>query len=516
MANSAILDSWGDPARTALVNGAERFSTNRPSMPVRVEGIERAVPITDWQVMLSVSRRLFANNGIIQGALTQKAMHAVGCAWQPVFQGADKEWGKAATVWLEEEWFPVCNVRGETYDFRTSLFLSSIDIDRDGDEAELLTETEDGFPQIQTIGAHRIGQRSSAEKKVSPEALSDIPGPDGKMRTMKGVYAGLSISMGCIVNALNRTVAYRILGETPSDDRDVSARDLVFNFDPLYPDQLRGFPIFSHALNDWRDADQSQYWEQLAQLIASSIGLIEHNERGGVDESNPNYIGSEAGANRSMSSETLAGGMFRYFKAGTNSKLEAFMNPRPGDAWDSFQDRIARKALGPVWPYSFAWKADGMNGTQERSCIETARQFIQDRQELLKPRAKRKVGYAISKAIKLGILPEYKGADKGGFLKWGFTMPAEFNIDHGREDQQQRENYKIAFVNLAEYLHKTGAQKTVREHWLERAHEQADKLDAVAEVEKLRGVTIDPREMQMFNPNEPAIVEEPPAPPVKK
>ena len=472
--SSPIIDIYGNPITTRLINGAESNSSARPQMRTRVESIKEAVPMTDWRTILSVSRRLFANNGIIQGALAQKAMHAVGCAWNPVFLGVDRDWGRVATRWLEEEWFPTCNVRGEVYDFRTMIYLSSINIDRDGDEAEILTETSDGYPQIQTIAADKIGSRGNYDQKV-----------------LSGDYKGMDICMGVITNEVGRAVAYRVLADNPLNDRDVSARDIVFNFDPLYADQLRGFPIFSHALNDWRDADQSQYWEQLAQLIASSIGIIEQNETGGADTSDPGFsLGEVNDEVRATSTETMMGGMVRYFKAGTGSKLESFQSNRPGDLWDSFQDRIARKALAPVYPYSLVWKPDGMNGTQERAAIEFARNLIADRQELLKPRAKRKVGYAISKAIKLGLLPAYTGPDKGGFLKWGFTMPAKFSIDHGREDQQWRENYKIGAENLSSYLERSGGL-TIEQHQNQRQDELSDIIRRSNELSAKTGVPFD-------------------------
>lgn len=482
---SAIVDQYGNPASVSprLINGANGNNGNRPSMMTRTEDIKQAVPLTDWRVILSVSRRLFANNGIIQGALSQKAMHAIGPAWQPVFLGEDKAWGEEATRWLEEEWFPTCNVRGEVYDFRTSLYLSSINIDRDGDEGELLTETEDGYPQIQTVAAHRIGQRTANEKKVA-----------------SGQYAGLNIDLGVITNRLGRAVAYRTLGETQEDDRDVSARDLILNFDPLYADQLRGFPIFSHALNDWRDADQSQYWEQLAQLIASSVGLIEHNETGDANDPST-QLGNSTGSS-DLKTETLLGGMIRYFKAGTGSKLESFKSDRPGDIWDAFQDRITRKALGPVWPYSMAWKGGETGGTGERNIVEYARELVSDRQQLLLPRAKRKVGYAVSKGMKIGHLLPYKGSDRGGFLKWGFTMPAEMSVDKGRDGQADREDYKLGRTLMADHLSKSGAQLTVSEHWEARAMEQALKQIAIKKVEAMTGEKIDPREVQMFTPND--------------
>jgi hypothetical protein len=452
-----LVDQFGYPIDARLLNATSQ-TTGRTYIPVRTEGVNKAVDLTDWRTVLSLSRRLWANNGLIKGATVQKAMHSIGRAWNPVFRGADQEWGAQAAEWLRL-WYGTSNIRGENHDFKTTLYLSSIAIDRDGDQAILLTTSEDGlWPMIQTIPAHRIGQR-----RAQPHVLEEGP------------YKGLEISHGVICNKLGRPVAYRVLGEYPEDDRDVSARDIVFSYDPEWADQLRGFPIFSHALNDLRDADQSQYWEQLNQLASSSRTLIETNESGTGDVNDPGMMLGESGREGEMSIQRLEGGTITYFKAGTGSKLEQFVNMRPGADWDAFQDRLARKALlGIGWPYSLCWKPDGQNGTQERAEIEKARTTILDRQELLKPMATRCVGYAVSKAIKSGILPEYTGADEGGFLKWDFTLPPKFSIDLGRDGAARREDYKLGFKNLAEVIAEQG--EVLSQHMESRERETLDLI----------------------------------------
>lgn len=464
-----LVDQFGYPIDARLLNAASQ-TTGRAYIPVRTEGIKAAVDLADWRAVLSLSRRLWANNGIVKGATVQKAMHAIGRAWNPVFRGADQDWGKVATEWLRL-WYGTCNVRGENHDFKTTLYLSSIAIDRDGDQALLLTASEEGnWPMIQTIPAHRIGQRFKSETRVE-----------------SGPYAGLEISHGVIINRQGRPVAYRILGEGEEDDRDVSARDLVFSYDPEWADQLRGFPIFSHALNDLRDADQSQYWEQLNQLASSSRTIIEHNESGQADVNDPGMILGGSGADSQTSIERLEGGTITYFKAGTGSKLEQYVNMRPGADWDSFQDRLARKALlGIGWPYSLCWKPDGQNGTQERAEIEKARTTILDRQELLRPMAQRIVGYAISKAINEGILPSYRGADPAGFLQWDFTLPPRFSIDLGRDGAARREDYKLGFKNLAEVVAEQG--EVLEQHLDARERETIDLLERARRVADRTGI----------------------------
>jgi len=465
----ALVDQWGYPIDSRLINATSRTS-GRPYIPTYTESINRSVNLQDWRTLLSLSRRLWANNGIVKGATVQKAMHSVGRAWNPVFRGADQEWGKIASEWLLL-WYGTSNVRGDVFDFKTSLYLQSIAIDRDGDQGVLLTTSEDGlWPMLQTIPAHRIGQRDSTETVVQD-----------------GPYRGLRISHGVITNPVGRSVAYRVLADDEEGDDDISARDLILSFDPEWADQLRGLPLFSHALNDLRDADQSQYWEQLNQMASSSRTLIETNESGQADVNDPGMVLGGNGIDDGMSMERLEGGTITYFKAGSGSKLEQFVNMRPGQDWDQFQDRLARKALlGVGWPYSLCWKPDGQNGTQERAEIEKARTTILDRQELLKPVAQRVVGYAISKAIKSGVLPEYKGSDEGGFLKWDFTLPPKFSIDLGRDSAARREDYKLGFKNLSEVVAEQG--QVLEQHMDARERETLDVINRAKRIADQTGI----------------------------
>lgn len=482
-----LYDSFGYPvtSRGPQLLDSTRQSTDRPSWATATDAIHKSVTYQDFRTQLSAARRLWANYDVLKAATAQKAMHAIGRAWEPEFRGKDIKWGEQATAWLLNEWYPICDARGENYDFKTDLFLGSQCIDRDGNTAELLTETKDGYPQIQLIGIHRIGVRNNARI------------------VEKGPYKGLRIELGVITNKAGRPVAYRILGADESLDQDISARDLIVKFDPEWTEQALGFSAFSGSINFLRDNLQSHAWEHSAQLNASRIVMAEWNETGDLPADDPANLGRESTAASAATWEKAEGGTILKYKAMSGSKVEFPKSERPGDAWDSFQDRTIRMALlGMNWPYSLCWKPDGMNGTQERSEIEKARTSIRDRQDLLEPVAKRRVGYAISKAIKLGLLPEYPGDDIGGQLMWGFSKPAEFSIDHGREDQQNRENIKLGLATVGDYLAKNGRKGTVKDHWRAKAREQAEKQIAIAEIEAEMGVKIDPREVQMFTPND--------------
>ena len=471
----ALVDQYGYPVSSRQLFAGNRNDPARPRWPVNLRDTKDDIPAPDWQTVVNASRKLYGNYGVLKGAVHQKALHSVGRAWMPHFIGTDRKFGDAAKQWLVDEWYGVCDVRGSGFDFRTSLYLDSIALDRDGDFFVLLTKTESGYPSLQHIPAHRVGIRDRRPNFK-----------DDKSVVEKGKWKGYRIEQGIILNEFNRPVAYRILGETEDDDRDEDSANILHAFDPEYPDQIRGLPAFSHAINDIRDAMQSQAWEQHAMLMASSLGLIEHNETGAADPNDPGTIlGETTSGSETFTTQTFEGGMVRYFKAGTGGKLEQFQNMRPGDDWDKFQDRIIRGALlGVNWPYSLCWKSEGLTGTAERSEIEKARAAILDRQEVLLTVALREIRYAVAKAQKLGVLPQ-----SSDWWKWSFNFPPQFSIDHGKDGNHQREQFKLGMLNMHQIL---GFQGTDYEtHQAEREMEIVDVINRTKKIAEATGTPFD-------------------------
>ena len=481
---STILNEWGTPYETHRpARAADRYTGARPYEAVELKDIGNLVPSYDRRTILSASRKLYLNDDLLKGAIEQKSMYAVGRAWLPKFTGKDTEFGKRATEWLLEEWYPIYDIRGSDYDFTTGLYNTSNGIDRDGETWELLTEDRTGYPRIQQIPAHRIG---------SPYGIY------GSTVT-EGPYRNATLIDGIAYNRLGQPVAVAYLDENGKLKEWLSARSLIHNFDPCWQEQGRGLPAFTGSINALRDALQSHEWERHALLMMSAIGLIEKNETGGPDFGDPATVltgsleNTPAGAGVTV--ESLAGGMIKYFKANSGGGLETLKNDRPGTSWESFQDRIVRIALaGLNWPYALCWKATGQ-GTAERHEISKAQRAIEDRQEILKKSARAKVGYAIAKAQKLGMLPE-----SPDWWRWDFTLPQKLTIDDGRVGKELVEGWKAGYVNQTDILGAYG--KTLEEHLRERAEEIALRKVIAKEVGAKHGVEIEDREMAMLTPNE--------------
>jgi capsid protein len=449
---SSLGFGLGRPDQLRLANGG--YWGTRPQIGNYAQPLDKNINVGEWRTIVNASQKLFWNFGPAQGALQEKSTYVVGRSWLPRFEGEDKEWGRIATEWLIGQFYGVSHVNG--MDFQTALYLDSLSVDRDGDVFCLYTESRDGYPQFQQIPWHAVGARD----------LDDV--------VKEGPYRGLRMHNGVILNEYGRPVAFRILGRTPAEDRDISARNMDFIREPVAPDQTRGLPAFTSAILDLRDLMTMQDYVRQAAKLAAAIGLIEHNEAGMADMADPAYALQRTGpSQQGIVGEEIFGGTVRYFRANSGAKLEQLKSEVPSEATNSLMERLLRNALhGAGLPYEFFWDASKLGGASVRAMVAKVNRTVADRQDLIRPAAKRRVGYAVSKAIKLGILPQYRGNDLGGSLKWSFTTPPQVTVDAGYANADAREAYKLGMRTLTEILAEGG--RTLTDHLDEREREEVE------------------------------------------
>jgi capsid protein len=268
-------------------------------------------------------------------------------------------------------------------------------------------------------------------------------------------------------------VAYQVLGEDPTKDKFVSARDMIQVYEPEWPDQVRGLPAFTHALLDLKDLRQIQGNEKIISSLAASIGILHYNETGAPDADDPatrlrRLSNSNDGP--TVTEESHAGVRTLFFRAKGGGKVEQMRNERPGSVWESFMNRLIRNAcVGAGWPYELTWDSSALGGANVRLLVARAMRTVQDRQDLLFPVARRCVGYAVAKAIKQGILP---ASDE--WYRWSFRMPQSMTVDYGRDGKSDREDYVMGIKNLGDLLAAEGID--LDEHIRSR-HEENEKLE---------------------------------------
>ena len=426
---------------------------------------------------MSQARRIYINFGPIKSAINQRSMYSVGRAFMPEFKGTDQEFGRAATDFLNDTFYPIGDSRGGMHDFKTNLFTWSSAIDVDGEIFILLTETKNGFPIYQGIPSHRI---------ATPRGI-----PNGPMR-------GGELKDGIVYLSSGTPKEYAFCDKNGNLSEWIPASNIIHLYDPEWQYQGRGLTGLTHCINDCRDIIQSTEWERLAMMQMSSISLIEYNDTGGSDLDDPRnmLLGGCDTVPKGLVVESMDGGSVRYFKSNSGGKIETLVNNRPGNPFLDFHDRLLKSAYaGLNWPYAF-YNGHGVGGgTAQRTEIAMAQRAIEDRQDLLFYAARRIVSYAVAKAQKRGDLPQ-----SPEWYKWEFSTPPKLTIDDGRVMKELESAYKLGFKSASDITAAMGKKyvDVVRS----KAEEAAMRQVIIKETEEKYGVQIDAREIAMMTPNE--------------
>lgn len=486
---SQILGPNGDSAYNYLFSrGATAGGGSRPWMPTRLADIDKLIRAHDRKTLLGVSRHMVENWGPTKAIALILKMLVVGASWRPSMQSADKEYRKEIERVIREQFMPVGNIAGGGRTVQQSISDMPFLRVRDGESFWLLTEYSTGFPAIQNIPSHRIGSRNYSEQVKS------------------GRFAGAKIVDGVIINRNGTVIGYQFLGDTDKEDEQIPVQSIVHDFVSMYPEGRRGYPMIAHGLNDARDSMQSHEWERLNMLWRSSIVAIENNQDGVARGSHPDSFFSagttaadgSAGCDMKTTANVIDGpGRTLHYKAGTGSKIELMKHDNPGEIYESFGDRMIKSiAAGVPLPVSVIWQATGQ-GTAERRDIEQTRRLVSQMQSGIMPAAKRIMGYATQKMVKIGRAPA-----SDDWWRWTFSMPPEFSIDPGRDTKAKLDLHARGLITDAQIIQALGYEGDEEEYWIEKFDDACEKELLFQEAQERHGVTIDPRYKGMWTPND--------------
>lgn len=426
----------------------------------------KTVTQSDRLDQVSLGRSLFASCADLGGALIQKSSWVVGPgAFTPVHTGTNKSWGDEAEEWLIEQFYPMCSTLGPNYPFSHILYLTSLQLDVDGDSGLFLTSTRSGFPQVGLCASHRIGNRF------------------GQKIVEGGKFDGYKITDGCILNDAGRTIGYRILGDTPTNDYDISTQNFQLLFESEWCDQLRGISRIARSVTDWADQDDINEFIKRGVKLGASIGLISKTESGNAVDSGANIVGvdediiGDTTIDNGVSIEAINGGEILYMKSGANETIEALKDERPSPNTEAFMDRIQKKALYSIgWPQEML-DASKIGGASVRLIQDLARKSVAQRQLTIERRAKLIVTYAIARAMNQGFISQ----NNTDWYKWGFSRGGQICVDNGNEATADREAYKIGITSLQEITSKRGQDwYSVREQNQKEVEDLLERANALA------------------------------------
>jgi hypothetical protein len=449
---------------------------------------DRSIQASDVETLCSHSRRLYANLGPLRTAIQDKAMYAVGRHWLPVFKGSDQAFKLAAQDWLVHNFYPVCNVLGQEFDFQTTLWLLSVHLDVFAEVFIYLTEADNGYPQIQLVPRHRVNQ---------PRKPGSI---DRNAKLVGGPYDGYLCKQGVVKNKAGRAIAFHVLGdaEDGSEDQFVNTDDMVRLRELEIGDETRAIPATSHGINQGRSILSLLQNEQRFLELASRIALIENNELGGLDPNDPqnallvrpappggNLDGEPAPQNpaRSAYDEYQEQAQTRYFRGKDGGSLTPFQFQRPAKEWHDFIGVELRFLIDPIWPYYLVDREGELGGANCRALAARANRLVQDRQDLLRKAARRIVQYGVAKGSKIGRIPE---SDE--WWMWDFTLPPRITVDFGRDAKAELLEIEGEIMDPAEPIEARG--KSYEEFLFQFYRNQARKRQIKAQVEQETGVDL--------------------------
>ena len=401
----ATLTGFADASKVSVQR--EQFeNANRDSRAL--------VGAEDRRRLLTVGRHLYQRDEVVMGVLDQMASLATKIV-TPQFDGEDTEWGTVAESWLHEndKWI---DVRGWPFCMSDQDRLIALQVIRDGDIAEIITEDENGDPKTQLIPAHRIGTRSYSY---------------GDEEVKSGPFKGRRIIDGVIVGDSLETLGYRVMGDKPEQDVDYSVNDMRLHFHPKYSDQVRGFSWLGASAIGIQDTHEARKLELIAQKNFASTTVLEHNETGQADGGLGTILapGTEATTTEvaiaPIFGQAIEGGTTRYFRAGSNSKWEIPVGDRPTMNQREFSADVIRKAIHAMgWSVDFFLDATRIGGASMRVVVDNINSTLDTLRGITVRRRKWVDAWRIAKAIKNGRIPH-----NDEWWKWEYQFARRITAD---------------------------------------------------------------------------------------
>lgn len=465
-----LFDGFGRPVEYYGYAGNELYQSTqddglRLTRPNLNQDIATLLSREKHRMLVSDTRYIVSTFPLVGGAVQQKSHYVCQATFNPVFLGDDAEWGEIARAKILEA-NKLINVRGPKYHWNKSWKIGCTALDVDGDFFVIMGETDTGFPQLQFLEAHRVGSRNNEREVLS------------------GPYKGLRILNGIIYNEHGYDVAYRVLGRTPEEDRDISAMDMYQVAIPRWFSDGRPFPTIAYSILDWYDVKETRGFQKTKAKANAAIVMTEDTPDGKVPANSmaaalrtqraaATAAGDTATARSSALTDpivtVLAGGLIRYVKSGT-AGLKVHQDNSPADSSQRFDETVVRGAF-----YGMDWRVEmldlsKLSGAPTRGFADQINTTIYDRWFDYHPFVLRAELWKIRKLINRGDIP-----DHAEWWRWGYVPPADFTVDQGRSSKADIDNVRAGVDSIPSIVGRYG--RTSREVMIEQAkHLREQKL----------------------------------------
>lgn len=424
---TGLFDSRGNLIPTGPRSTAHRRTDEddrlRPPAPNHYGDWIDLLSGRDAKRLVSESRAL-GYRGVPSAILDQKADYVAASDFRPQFRGQDTDYGTAALPLLED-YLKIANLRGYLYDWKTSWRLTIPAMATDGRVYVLLTKWESGWPALQFLESHRIGQRDDGKQLVAADDAFSIDTEGKRTRTL---YVGLRINKGIITSPAGTEVGYRVLGPSPdgSDDQDISARDLFPICRPRAFSEGATSPELAAALFDFIGLELAQSAQLDQQIEDARLTLIETNASGKYDPGSSfggNGRGPGSSADGAPTVESKRG-RTRFVKTGFS--VTAHESERPSDQWMNFDARMHSRGAAAIRWRSEMLDPAALKAAANRALQDQINTLIRESFTTVDRAATRALNYiaAVLASPEIKYIPLH--ADT---MKWGIAPPPWFEVD---------------------------------------------------------------------------------------
>jgi len=433
------------------------ISRNRSYQPVRAQDADKTQYPYIRTALLSHARRLAANVGFVRGVVRDCQMFSLGpLGLRPKSLSTNNTWAESADAYFEQ-WCKVCDVTGR-FSFRDLQFLSLACVLIDGDHGVILTETDTGFPKLQFIEGHQIGNHGGPLGTATPSA-DDTDLVDGVR-----------------LDRLGRPSKYRVVTGTDSDVVTwIDAPAFVHVYEPDRATGHRGISAFGPVMNHLRDIeDWLSYSKSQAKWDSSLIGwrTTIHGTKGQTawDE--------DAAADNSRTDYTLEqmiGGHLPSVKPG--ERYDFHNTNRPSQQAMSLIDYLESDVLQCLG-LPANWKnLHKEGGATLRAALIRAQYRFLILQGLLADRFCTRVrNWVVAKGAKRGDLPPIPN----DWWRHIWKGPAHLTADIAKVNKENREDLKFGVRTLEQDASEAG------DDWIEiRDQTEKEVNDLLTRAKKL-------------------------------
>ena len=468
----------------ALGIKGQSYDAARPSIarsyPYNASAVDSHIDVSgaDRERLMKLSRWLYNNAPFLRGLVNEKARYVTGSGIRPQARSGDEAWDAAAEAYFEQ-WSRVADVQGR-YTWREMQRIASIAIDRDGEVFFRTVTQSTGYPALQLILAHRIGDaRSQIYAPSQPAAKDEAPG----------------VIDGVVVNPQMRPIFFRhLIGngmDAGSNYEDIPAQQIVHVGEAAQGDELRYVTPLAPSINHLRDISDAVGFEKMALKISSYIAMaIRSTNPQSADFFGESTASVDETRNTELTVESLGNAGGAIPRLGVGEDLISWTSNRPSQNFREFCDILLREVCGNVGvPWEFYARPSDAGGAALRAVLVRAQRTFEQRQALLIDRLCSRVwAHVVTVGMAKGYIPQ-----NANWWKVEWQRPAAASVDYGREAAANLNDVRAGLRTYSEDYSERGMEW--KDQLRPRAVEARFLADLAAEYQ------LHPDQIATFNPN---------------